>query len=122
MPTRQNRIAAGAWGTAAYTTAIDFRDETTDDSLVFYLFVKPETFARYASKIAYGSGDEIHLSVGSVAGFYSDWSPSISTPNVKTLTRGREHEIALPAGVEFEPPRLGRVGETGLYINRRCRP
>jgi hypothetical protein len=70
-----------AWGSVSYTSEIDFRDETVDDCIVFYLFVKPETFARYAAKIAHGSVDEMILSVGSVAGFYSEWSPSISTPN-----------------------------------------
>ena len=39
-----------AWGSVSYTTEIDFRNETTDDCIIFYLFVKPETFARYGAK------------------------------------------------------------------------
>ena len=54
-----------------------------------------------------------------MAGFYSEWSPSISTRNVKVLTKGSEHKITLPPGHQFEPPRLGNVGEAKLYINRR---
>ena len=108
-----------AWGSVSYTAEIDFRNDTTDDCLNFYMFVKPETFARYAAKIAHGLVDEIILSLGSVAGFYSEWSPSISTNNVKVLTKGSEQNIGLPASVEFEPPRLGEVGEAQLYINRR---
>lgn len=108
-----------AWGSVSYTSEIDFRDETVDDCIVFYLFVKPETFARYAAKIAHGSVDEMILSVGSVAGFYSEWSPSISTRNVKVLTKGSEQNIALPPGHQVEPPRLGHVGAAELYINRR---
>jgi hypothetical protein len=53
-----------------------------------------------------------------VHGFYSEWSPSISTDNVKVLTSGSEHKITLPPGYR-EPPRLGHVGEAALYINRR---
>lgn len=108
-----------AWGTVSYTAEIDFRNETTDDCIVFYMFVKPDTFARCAAKIAHGLVDEMILRVGSVAGFYSEWSPSISTDHVKVLTKGDEQNITLPAGLQFEPPRLGDIGAAELYINRR---
>jgi hypothetical protein len=116
-PARQESCTA--WGTVSYTTEIDFRDETTDDCLIFYLFVKPETFARYGAKIAHGLVDEMTLRVKSAAGFYSDWSPSISTNNVKVLTADSEHKIDLPPGHQVEPPRLGHVGAAELCINRR---
>jgi hypothetical protein len=56
---------------------------------------------------------------GTVDGFYSEWSPSISTRDVKVLTRGKEQKITLPNSHKFDPPRLGNVGEAELYINRR---
>ncbi len=108
-----------AWGSVSYTAEVDFWSETTDDCIVFNLFVKPETFARYAAKIAQGSVDEMIFSVESVDGFYSEWSPSPSTGNVKVLTRGPAQKITLPPGHQVEPPRLGRVGGAELYINRR---
>ncbi len=107
-----------AWGCVSYTSEIDFRDETSDDCLQFYLFVKPKTFARYATQVAHGLVDELSLSVKSVDGFYSEWSPSISTGHVKILTKGDEHNVSLPHGLQFQPPRLGRVGEAELHINR----
>ena len=116
-PAEQERCRA--WGSVSYTAEIDLRDETTDDCIVFYLDVKPETFARYAAKIAHGLVDEMILSVGSVAGIYSEWSPSISTRNVKVLTANDEQKITLPPGHQSEPPRMGHVGEAELYINRR---
>src|SRR5271155_3842405 len=58
--------------------------------IFFYLFVKPETFAGYAAKITHGLVDEIVFSVGSVDGFYSDWSPSAFASQVKVLTGDRE--------------------------------
>jgi hypothetical protein len=88
--------SCSAWGSVSYTTEIDFRHETSDDCIVFSLFVTPDTFTRYGAKIAHGLVDEIILSVGSVAGFYSEWSPSISTHNVKVLTKGSEQNITLP--------------------------
>lgn len=108
-----------AWGTPSYTAEIDFRNETSEDCIVFYMFVKPDMFARYAAKIAHGLVDEIIFQAGSVAGFYSEWSPSISTNSVKVLTTGSEQNIAVPADVHFEPPRLGDVGDAELYINRK---
>jgi hypothetical protein len=106
-------------GRGICTAETDFRNETTDDCIVFYMFVKADTFGRYAAKIAHGLVDEMILSVGSVAGFYSEWSPAISTGHVKVLTTGSEQNITLPAGLQFEPPRLGDVGRVNLYINRR---
>lgn len=108
-----------AWGSVSYTSEIDFRKQTTDDCIWFYLSVKPDTFARYASMIAHGLVDEVIFSVGSVDGFYSDWSPGISTGRVKVLTTGTEQKVAIPPGIQFEPPRLGHVGKVFLQINRR---
>lgn len=116
-PTKQEKCTA--WGSVSYTTEIDFRNETTDDCIVFYLFVKPETFARYGAKVAHGLVDEMIFRVKSVAGFYSEWSPSISTQNVKVLTPGDEQKITLPPGHQFELPRLGHVDGAELFINRR---
>ncbi|WP_271531966.1 hypothetical protein [Bradyrhizobium sp. CCBAU 25338] len=111
--------SCSAWGCVSYTSEIDFRNETVDDCVVFYLRVKPETFARYAAKVSAGSVDEVGFRVGGVTGFYSEWSPSISTRRVKVLTRGDEHKVELPRGVDFDPPRLGYVGDAALHINRR---
>ena len=116
-PARQE--SCSAWGSVSYTAEIDFRHHTEDDCITFYLFVSPETFARYAEKVAHGLVDEITLRVGSVSGFYSEWSPSISTRHVKVLAGGAEQKVALPPGIQFEPPRLGHVGKAELYINRR---
>jgi hypothetical protein len=116
-PDEQERCSA--WGCPSYTSeGADFIDETTDDCIVFYLAVKPEAFARYVAKVDHGLVDEMVLRVGQVDGFYSEWSPSISTDKVKVLTSDKEHKVTLPSGHQSEPPRLGRVGEVQLYINR----
>jgi hypothetical protein len=104
------------WGCPSYTSETDFSTKTTDDCIFFYLYVKPETFARYAAKVSLGTANEIIFSVEEVAGFYSEWSPSISTREVKVLTR--DHRVDLPPDLPFQPPRLGDVGDATLYINR----
>jgi DNA replication protein DnaC len=108
-----------AWGTVSYTSEVDFHDRTQDDCIVFYLSVKPETFAWYADKVAHGLVDEIVLSVESADGFYSEWSPSIFADNVKVLTTGGEQVITLPPGHQAELPRLGSIGAAELHINRQ---
>jgi hypothetical protein len=108
-----------AWGSVSYTAEIDFRNETVDDCIGFYLYVKPETFARYVALIDRGAIDNILFSVGSVDGFYSDWSPSISTNEVKVLLTDDEHKFDLPPDFQGEPPRLGRVRDARLLLHRR---
>lgn len=109
-----------AWACPSYTTeGADFTDQTIDDSFIFYLAVKSEAFARYVEKITNGSIDEIVLRVGKVDGFYSEWSPSWATDRVKVLTADRDHKVTAPPDCQIEPPRLGRVDEFGLFINRK---
>lgn len=108
-----------AWGTVSYTSEVDFRNQTIDDCICFYLYVKPETFARYVALIDQGAIDTIAFSVRSVAGFYSEWSPSISTNRVKVLLSGDEHKFALPPEFQVAPPRLGRVADARLLLYRR---
>ncbi|MBE0533574.1 MAG: hypothetical protein IH626_22350 [Rhodospirillales bacterium] len=107
-----------AWGSVSYTSEIDFRNETTEDCIDFFLHVRPETFARYAEKIATSAVDEVTFRVGSVAGFYSDWSPSITTDSIKVLTQGEEHKIEIPSNCDIDPPRLGKVMEADLLFRR----
>jgi hypothetical protein len=116
-PTKEE--SCSAWGSVSQTTEIDFRHVTLNDVVGFHLFVKPDTFARYAAKVAHGLVDDIFFSVGWVDGFYSEWSPSISTRNVKVLTEDSEQNITLPLDHKREPPRLGHVGKATLHINRR---
>jgi hypothetical protein len=106
-----------AAGSVAYTAEIDFRNEAYDYSLFFALHLNRERFSRLASRIerkAIGGGV---LRVGMVAGFYADWSPSISTHFVKVLTHDkRGHPVEVPEGCAIEPSRLGEVGEFDLTL------
>lgn len=107
-----------AWGCVSYTAEADFIDETNPDTVLFYLSVSQATFARYAAMISSAEVDEAVFSVSGVAGFYSEWTPSISTNSIKVLTRGREHEVHIPELCKIDPPRLGEVSETNLHLRR----
>ena len=104
------------WGSPRRTLEDHIDDETFDDCVTFRLSVRPEKFARYTAQISASAVDEAIFRVGEVAGFYSPWSPSISTNEIKVLTRDKEHKIELPSSCAISPPRLGAVGEAELYF------
>jgi hypothetical protein len=107
-----------AWGSLSYTTDIDFCDVTSDDSITFYFKVTKDRFARLLSMIAAKSITGGTLRVSDVEGFYSDWSPGISTDDIKVLTRDeKDHPVEIPEGCSITPPRLGKIGEFELYLH-----
>jgi hypothetical protein len=106
-----------AWGSPSYTTDFDFRDETIEDTLQFYVHLRPERFARFAKKIAEKSLSEATLRATNVNGFYAPWSPAITTHYIKVLTSERAQAVEVPEGSKIEPPRLGRIGELELYFS-----
>lgn len=106
-----------AWGSVSYTAEIDFQDVTSDDEIIFSLYIKRERFARYARMITEKSLTRGTFRVGSVDGFYSDWSPSITTSQIKVLTHYIEnHPVEIPEGCSIVPPRLGKVGKFELSL------
>jgi hypothetical protein len=119
LETEEAKEECKAWGGVSFESNADFRRDHFDDNLTFYLMVKPSTFDLYGRRIAEGTADEMILSVGRVAGFYSEWSPDIHTRDVKVLTQGDAQKIETPAGTEYDLPRLGDVGEAELYINAK---
>lgn len=116
----QEQDCCRVWGSVSYTTDIDFRDETTDDTIIFYLYVRPEAFERYVEAVKAAQVDQAVLYVKRVAGFYSDWSPAISTNSIKVLTDyAKDHPVEPPEGCEIVPPRLGEVDEVSLTLVRK---
>lgn len=114
----QDRCAV--WGSVSYTSDIDFRDETSDDTIIFYLYVQPETFEHYVRLISAAQVDTATLFLRSVAGFYSAWSPGISTSRIKVLTNYEtDHAVESASGSKIVPPRLGEVGEASLTLQRK---
>jgi hypothetical protein len=106
-----------AWASASYSSEVDFRTETQSDCLQFTMTLEQGAFDRYVWNLAQGLVDEVALSVGSVDGFYSDWSPGITTDLIKILA-GQEHVVEGADDVDL--PRIGHVGEVDLaFVTRR---
>ena len=89
FPDTQCRV----WGCPSYSFELDFRECTRKAEVVFDLTVSRATFDRYAEMIRASAGLSGQLQVSGVSGFYSDWSPSISTDSVKVLTEDQRNHI-----------------------------
>jgi hypothetical protein len=109
------------WGSPSYTYENDFRYETTADTLQIYLELSKRKFEKLAALISNKAIDVLIVRIGNVSGFYSEWSPSISTDKVKVLTRGSEQHIEIPEGCEIDPPKLGDVGEFEFTLLTRSK-
>ncbi|MEV4934128.1 hypothetical protein [Sphingobium sp. LSP13-1-1.1] len=107
------------WGSLSYTMEIDFRDETPDDSLQVYMTVSKARFDRLVERIKSRDFDIATVRIGGVDGFYSDWSPSISTDSVKILSSAKDHKVQLPEGLDIKLPQLGNVNEFDLTLLSR---
>ena len=108
------------WGMVGYTSEIDFRDETSPDSIQFELALSAEKFDNVAQAISNKEIDFARLRVNKVSGFYSEWSPSITTNRVKVLTKGSNQEIITSNDCDIVPPKLGEIGKLDLNLVTRC--
>ena len=106
-------------GGVSFDYEVDFRDETQDDYLEVYLWLLPERYNAILEAIKTKSPDVVRLRLGRVSGFYSEWSPEISTSRVKILVRGDDQKLIMPDGCDVKPPRLGDVGEFSLSLTQR---
>lgn len=107
------------WGCVGYTMEVDFRDDTTPDAIVIYLGLSRERFTKFSKLISNKLIDVARVRIDRVSGFYSDWSPSISTDCVKVLACESEQKIDIPKDCEIEPPKLGNVGAFDLTLITR---
>ena len=106
-----------AFGIVSYTAETDFRNHTEEDYLGFSVFLNSANFDSLVATLEAGAKNLL-FQVGAIDGFYSEWSPSISTNQVKVLPAGSENKItSFMSGIE--PPRLGTVGEWRLSLNNQ---
>ena len=104
------------WGCPSYTTDIDFRDHTFPDLLQIQLAVAPSKFRELSDLAALPTPITLSVTLSRVSGFYSDWSPEISTDRVKILTDIDSHFVDGAPAAEPVLPRLGKVGEFTLSV------
>lgn len=106
------------WGCVSYTTEVDFREETVDDTVQIYLSIYPERFDAIKEQVQSRRVDCLQIRLRRVSGFYSEWSPSTRARNIKVLTASSDQEVLTKDGSKIEPPRLGDVGEFNITLTR----
>lgn len=108
-----------SWGTLRNTFEIDFREETQEDTLQFSIHLPRDQFEELSRTINLGFSDKAYFRVSGVRGFYSDWSPSISTDHIKILTRSKtKQNLELAERTDIDPPRLGEVSDFTLSLHQ----
>lgn len=109
-----------AWGTLSYTDEFDFREETEDDNIQFSLWLPTEKFEELSTMINLGVSDKSYFRVSGVRGFYSEWSPEISTDYIKVLPRSKNAlKLEVPEGTDIDPPRLNIVSDFELNLVKK---
>lgn len=108
------------WGCPSYVAEIDFSEMELPDEIQFNLFIHPDKFNKIVELIKYNNISKILFTAKEVTGFYSEWSPSISTNKIKVLCGDDDHKVETTekskiAITQHENlPRLGEVSEFNL--------
>jgi hypothetical protein len=106
------------WGSPAYSYENDFRDEKTEDVLTVSFYLRSEKFDSLYDLVRGNQLDWINLRLTDVEGFYSEWSPSISTDCIKVLVNIADQRLELDEEWSKKIPTLGKVGQASLSFQR----
>jgi hypothetical protein len=106
------------WGTIAYESEFDFRDEREEDTILITLYLADAKFDSLFDLISRNSVDRLSLRLNDVQGFYSEWSPSISTHFIKVLADLKDQGLEVDEDWGNRIPTLGKVGEASLTVQR----
>ena len=110
------------FGFVSYTSEIDFYEQTEPDFIQITVGLSEDKFNQLANLISNKMIDVARINVSKVSGFYSEWSPDITTRSVKVLTsQKKDQKVIMPEGCKIDPPSLGKVGEFELTLITRCK-
>jgi len=99
------------YASPSYDYEVDFKHGTTDDAVVINLNINKEKFDEFAKAIELKSVDFIGVRVSGISGFYSQWSPSITTGYIKVLTEYHQVE-----GSDTSQVKILRTGHVSDFI------
>ena len=113
----------GSWGyLSCETEDKNFIKYTEPDIVGFEIFLSKKKFDDLANLIESKKVDDVILRVDNVAGFYSNWSPTISPNYIKILTNDHKVKTKDKSKVQFptlglvDAPNLGLIGEFNLLF------
>ena len=112
---------------AKYRSEIDFHQEDVPHHLGFNLRLSEDKFDKILQLMRLNTLDRLSLSVGKVDGFYSNWSPEITSNSIHILVRSCLEDLNLKEHADHLPT-IGKVRdfqisarEKSLSITRKRR-
>ena len=113
-----NNTRCTAFGFAKYRSEIDFRYEDVPHHLGFDLRLAEDKFDRILQLMRPNTLDRFYFRVGKVDGFYSDWSPEITTNSIHILPNSCLEELSLEEHAD-RLPTLGKVRDCEIIVSRK---
>jgi hypothetical protein len=93
------------------------RRQTVDDYFGIDVFISEDELKDIAQAVESKSADSIVLRISRVSGFYSYWSPEITTSHIKILTS--YHTITKPKGSTISPHLVGTADEFWISLTKK---
>ena len=110
----ENNNSANLQGIISYQYELDFQVHIQPDSFVISIDLDHNRFDELRSHITQNEINKFSIHLSTVDGFYSEWSPSVRTNNIKILA---QQEVEIDEEIKFSPPRLGSDFEFSLYFD-----
>ena len=115
---RGSNTRCTAHGFAKYRSEIDFRYKEIPHHLGFDLRLTEDKFDRILQLMKLNTLDRFYFRVGKVDGFYSDWSPEITTNRIHALPKSCLEELSLEEHAD-RLPILGKVRDCEIIASRK---
>jgi hypothetical protein len=95
----------------------NFRTKTQDDYFGIDLYIDEVELNDIVQAVESKNADSVVLRISGVSGFYSYWSPTINTSNIKILTS--YHTITKPEGSTISPHLIGTADEFWISLTKK---
>lgn len=115
VKSKDERESFHVFGSASYEHEWDFENLLQGDIVEIEVVLPASRFERLASFIESGTPKGVVM-LGGVHGFYSEWSPSIRTNEIKILTNLKDQKVATEGAAEVDPPVLGKIGSFSFRL------
>jgi hypothetical protein len=117
--TSSEKESCYVWGSASYTSDLDFEDVTEPDCLQINVSLSSEKFDQVMDFVKSPHGATgVAIRLSGVSGFYSDWSPSIRTDSIKVLANTQDQKLENPENLAVDPPTLGHVQNFQISVRQ----
>ncbi|MDW9439225.1 MULTISPECIES: hypothetical protein [Sinorhizobium] len=115
VKSKDDKESFHVFGSVSYEHEWDFEQLLQGDSVEVEIVLPADRFDRLASFIEDGRSMGI-ATLGAVEGFYSEWSPSIRTKDIKILANLKDQNVKTDGAADIAPPALGKLGSFSFRL------